>query len=182
MFTNCNRAWCLLFTTVCLLFVSPLAQAAPRTVEHVDLQRYLGDWYEIASIPQFFTKGCVCTRAQYGLKDNTQISVLNTCNKDAIDGRLSKAQGTAEVVDPKTNSKLKVTFFWPFKGDYWIIGLDKDYRYAVISNSDATSLWILSRTPELPADLYKEAVQIARESGVDVGKVSITSQKGCQYP
>ena len=75
-----------------------------------------------------------------------------------------------------------MTFFWPFFGDYWIIGLDKDYRYAVISNSDRSTLWILSRMPELRADLYEEALHIAKAQGLDLTKLKLNEIKGCVYP
>lgn len=174
--------WKMRISGLALTLFSAAAFAAPRTVDYVDLKRYLGDWYEIGSIPQFFSKGCVCTRAQYAELPDGKISVYNTCRKDSADGKLSEAKGTATVVDPATNSKLEVSFFWPFKGDYWIVGLDKDYRYAVVSNSDASSLWILSRTPELAPDLLMEAKKIATDNGIDLSKMLTTPQTNCQYP
>lgn len=171
-----------LITGFALTLLSTVAVAAPRTVDYVDLKRYLGDWYEIGSIPQVFSQGCVCSRAQYAELPDGKISVYNTCNKGSADGKLNEAKGTATVADRATNAKLEVVFFLPFKGDYWIIGLDKDYRYAVVSNRDGSSLWILSRTPELAPDLFDEAKKIAVDNGIDLGKMQITSQAHCQYP
>lgn len=162
--------------------IPSFAEASPKAVRYVDINRYLGDWYEIASIPQTFSQGCNCTRARYSLNKDRSLNVLNTCNKNSVSGPLSSANGTAEVVDKKSNAKLSVTFFWPFSGAYWIIGLDKDYRYAVVSNEDGSSLWILSRTPVLADDLRKEALKIARANGADVGSLKVTRQASCRYP
>lgn len=170
-----------LIIALCLLL--PLySNAETKTVDFVDLNRYLGDWYEIASIPQSFSKDCFCTRAKYGLRDDSKISVYNTCNKESVTGKLSEANGVARVADKKTNAKLRVTFFWPFSGDYWIIGLDTDYRYAVVSNKKGTTLWILSRTPVLEQPLLTEALTIATNNGIDITKLLYTEQKGCTYP
>lgn len=164
------------------LFVPFFSHAETKTVEYVDLSRYLGDWYEVASIPQSFSKGCFCTRARYGLRDDAKISVYNTCNKGSISGDLSEANGVARVSDTKTNAKLRVSFFWPFSGDYWIIGLDQDYRYAVVSNRTGTTLWILSRTPVLDSTLLTEALTTATNNGIDITKLHYTEQEGCNYP
>jgi len=163
-------------------FFVNLAQAETRTVDHVNLKRYLGNWYEIASIPQRFSEGCHCTRAKYGLRRDGQISVFNSCNKDSVNGELSEARGFARVDDEETNAKLRVSFFWPFFGDYWIIGLDSHYRYAVVSNEEGTSLWILSRTPKLNKKLLAEALGIAKANGIDTRELSYTEQRACIYP
>src|SRR3712207_799961 len=94
-----------------------------RTVESVDLKRYLGKWYEIASYPTRFQKGCHGTTAEYSLKDDGQLKVVNRCFKGSLTGKESVATGRARIKDPKTNAKLEVTFFWPFWGDYWVIDL-----------------------------------------------------------
>jgi apolipoprotein D and lipocalin family protein len=170
------------FLMISCVSISKPSPDPVRTVDFVDLSRYLGDWYEIASFPQWFQKDCYCTRAQYSLREDGKVDVLNTCNKGTVNGEFKSAHGYAKVVDEKSNAKLKVTFFWPFFGDYWIIGLDKDYRYAVISNSDRSTLWILSRTPELRADLYEEALHIAKAQGLDLTKLKLNEIKGCVYP
>ena len=170
--------------TIISLFVILMAgttQAETKTVNFVDLNRYLGTWYEIASIPQIFSKGCTCSKAQYSLRDDGDLNVINSCNKGSVTGKLKTVEGTAEVVDKKTNAKLKVTFFWPFSGDYWVIGLDADYRYAVVSNDDGSSLWILSRTPILDKELIAKAVATAEEKGGDIGKLKYTEQEDCKH-
>jgi len=103
-----------------------------QVVEFVDLERYLGKWYEIASYPNWFQKGCTASTAQYALLPDGKIEVVNRCRKDNLDGPVKQAKGKAEVADSPTNGKLKVWFFWPFKGNYWIIDLDTDYTWAVV--------------------------------------------------
>ncbi|MCX6124769.1 MAG: lipocalin family protein, partial [Proteobacteria bacterium] len=114
-----------------------------ETVDHVELQRYAGEWFEIASFPKWFNRGCVNTKATYELRGDGRVNVVNECRKFSADGRLSVAKGIARAVDQQTNSKLKVRFGWsPFEGDYWIIELGSDYEFAVISEPSRESLWI----------------------------------------
>lgn len=120
-----------------------------QTVPKVELQRYLGTWYEIASFPQSFQKGCTATTATYSLKAEGEIEVLNRCRLDSLEGEEKVAKGRARVVDKDTNAKLEVSFFGPFWGDYWIIQLGDDYEYAVVGHPSRDYLWILSRTPTL---------------------------------
>ena len=118
-----------------------------QVVTYVDIERYLGKWYEIALYPNWFEKGCFRSTAFYEKQENGQIKVTNQCRMHGPDGELKEAIGIATIADSKTNAKLKVQFFWPFKGDYWIIDLDSDYRYAIVSEPDRQYLWILSRSP-----------------------------------
>lgn len=162
------------------------SQPQPTPVAHVDVNRYLGVWYEIASIPQSFQKGCNCTRAVYSLMKEDQIRVINTCNKDSVNGKLKRARGRGYIVNRQTNSELEVGFFLPFipafRGDYWIVGLDEDYRYAVVSNREATTLWILSRTPVLAPELLERAYEIAEQNGISRDRIVPAVQAGCTYP
>ncbi len=147
---------------------SVLGDATPplQTVSKVDLQRYVGKWYEVARYPNRFEKDCVSdVSANYTLRPDGKIEVLNACRKS--DGAMKSTTGSAKIADPQTNAKLKVTFFWPFYGNYWIIGLDPDYRYAVISEPTRKYLWILSRTPKLEPALYEKALQTIRQQGLD---------------
>ena len=129
-----------------------------EAVQEVDLERYLGTWYEIASYPQRFQEGCTATTATYTLRSDGEIDVLNKCRKDSLDGPEDVAEGRARVVDTTTNAKLKVSFFGPFWGDYWIIDLDPDYQWAVVGGPKRKYLWILSRTPQMDPALYDEIV------------------------
>ena len=113
-----------LFIFCLLLFLAVgqvRAESKPlEVVPFVDINRYLGTWYEIATIPARFQKNCVAVTATYGLRDDGKISVINKCREGTLDGKLKSIKGKAWVVDKKTNAKLKVQFFWPFSGDYWI--------------------------------------------------------------
>lgn len=133
-------------------------QPALEAVEQVDLDRYLGTWYEIASYPAWFQKNCTAVTAEYSLRDDGLIRVVNSCRKGSLDGPLKRSTGRAKVVDQTTNSKLKVSFFGPFWGDYWIIDLDPEYRWAVVGVPSRKYLWILSRTPTMDDALYREIV------------------------
>ena len=126
-----------------------------ETVPYVDLNKFIGKWYEIASYPQSFQKGCHCTTAEYTLSKDDYIIVENRCNKDSINGELSYIKGKAFIEENSGNSKLKVQFFWPFRGKYWIIELAEDYSYVVVSNPNKKYLWILSRTPKMDEQIYQ---------------------------
>lgn len=157
--------------------LSAHASEAPlETVPFVDLNRYLGTWYEIASFYQRFQKDCVATKATYTLRDEETIDVLNECRIKSFDGKLKTAKGTAKVVDKETNAKLKVTFFWPFYGKYWIIDLGKDYEYAVVGHPNREYLWILSRTPTLKPEVLNAIRARIRQKGFDLEKLNMTPQ------
>lgn len=158
-------------------FISEAMKAQPlQTVPKVDLRKYAGKWFEIASFPQRFQKRCYCTTAEYTPTDKGYIIVENRCNKDSVKGKLSYIKGKAFVVENTGNAKLKVQFFWPFKGDYWIIDLAEDYSYAVVSNPKIKYLWILSRTPKLDATVYQQITIRLKAKGFDLTKLKITEQ------
>ena len=159
-----------------ILMLALGANPEVRTVEKVDVTRYLGTWYEVASFPFFFQRGCHATTATYALRDDGDISVVNRCRKDGFSGPLSEVKGKAWVVDKTTNAKLKVQFFWPFSGNYWVLGLGPDYEYAVVGEPGRNHLWILSRTRQLSAELYSLAVNTAKSQGFDVSRLGRTPQ------
>lgn len=176
-------------TAACLAitFVGGLAQAAeaPQVVEKVDLNRYLGDWYEIASIPQWFQRNCVGNvKATYTLsgEKNNAIKVVNSCQTE---NGLNVAEGRARIVDPVSNAKLAVTFaqiagYWIFAaaGDYWIIDLAPDYSFAVVSNSSRSTAWILSRTKTMAPEVLMSLEAKLRAQGFDSCKLMTTIQDG----
>jgi apolipoprotein D and lipocalin family protein len=127
----------------------------PAVVPHVEIERYLGTWYEIARYPNRFQKECVAVTADYSLRNDGKIRVVNACRKGGLDGPVKSIEGKAWVVDRETNAKLEVQFFWPFRGAYWIIDLGKDYDYAVVGHPNRKYLWILSRKPEMEPALYQ---------------------------
>ena len=145
-----------------------------ETVVHVDLARYVGTWYEIASFPQSFQKGCVATTATYTIRADGDLDVLNPCRKDALDGPEKSALGRARVVDGATNAKLEVSFFRPFWGDYWIVDLGADYDYAVVGHPGRDYLWILSRTPTMPEATYEGILARLKTQGYDTSRLKRT--------
>jgi apolipoprotein D and lipocalin family protein len=136
----------------------------------------VGTWYEIASYPQRFQRGCTATTALYSLREDGMLQIVNRCHRDSLDGRETIARGRARIVDRKTNAKLKVSFFWPFWGDYWIIDLDAEYRYAVVGHPSRKYLWILSRTRTMDATIYSGILERLTEQGYDVGRLQLTLQ------
>jgi apolipoprotein D and lipocalin family protein len=153
--------------------VTILTNNTLEVVSHVELERYLGKWYEIARLPTRFQEGCSETTATYSLLKNGDISVFNECRRK---GKVTKAKGKAKVVDKNTGAKLKVTFFWPFYGDYWIIKLGIDYDYAVVGTPNLKYLWILSRTPQMRERQFLDILEFARLKGFDVGQLIKTRQ------
>lgn len=155
-----------------------LFQSAPAqplaTVPYVDLQKYAGKWYEIASFPQRFQQGCYCTTATYTPTEKGYIIVENRCNKNGLRGKLSYIKGKAFVDQNSGNARLKVQFFWPFRGKYWIIGLADDYSYAVVGHPNREYLWILSRKPLMSEELYTEILSKLKKQGFDTAKLQKT--------
>lgn len=141
----------------------------------MDLEKDAGEWYEIASFPQFFQKGCTCTKATYTLNEDDTIHVENSCNLPAK-GKTKTSTAKAFVEDGSGNAKLKVQFFWPFKGKYWIIDLAKDYSYSVVGHPNRDYLWILSRTQEMDPATYDGILQRVEEKGFDLSKLEKTVQ------
>ena len=145
-----------------------------EVVPYVELNRYLGKWYEIAHLPIRFENGCTDITATYSLSKDGNVSVLNECLRD---GKLKQAKGKAKVVDKNTGAKLKVTFFWPFSADYWITDLGNNYDYAVVGTPNRKYLWILSRTPQMDDRLFSQLVESVKSKGFDANKLIKTSHK-----
>jgi apolipoprotein D and lipocalin family protein len=145
--------------TGCATTTERLGLPPVRTVSSVDLKKYAGTWYEIAAFPLLAESNCTGVTATYTLREDGEIDVLNRCRKFALDGPEDAVNGRARVVDRATNAKLQVSFFRPFWGDYWIIDLAPDYSYAVVGHPSRDYLWILARSPQLPADTYAGIVK-----------------------
>ena len=163
------------------LAVNIYAQQNPlTTVKYVDLKKYVGLWYEIAKIPNSFQDQCIKgTTAKYILKEDGEIAVINSCIDK--DGKVDDADGVARIVDKKTNAKLEVSFVsflgWrPFWGDYWIIGLDENYQWAVIGTPNRKYGWVLSRTPKLDAETMDKIFQILIEQGYNKKDFEVSVQ------
>lgn len=148
---------------LCLAACSTAPVAPLPTVAAVDLARYTGAWYEVAMLPNFFQSRCVSdTQANYRSRDG-DIEVINRCRQ--ADGSLTSAQGVAKVVAGSANAKLRVSFFRPFYGDYWVLALPQDYRWVLVGEPGRQYGWVLSRTPAMAAGDLKEALDRAEALG-----------------
>jgi apolipoprotein D and lipocalin family protein len=141
-------------------------------VSHVELEKYLGKWFEIAHLPFKFEDGCSQITATYGLTKKGAVTVLNQCLKN---GKVKQSKGAAKIVDA-SGAKLKVTFFWPFYGDYWIIKLGDNYEFSVVGTPSRRYLWILCRTPQMDDKLYSEIVEFAKAKGFPTQNLIKTTQ------
>jgi len=158
------------------------AHQAVTTVAAVDLERYAGEWFEIARFPNRFQRQCSGdVRAGYTLRPDGRIEVVNRCRTGA--GSTIEARGIARRVDERTPAKLQVRFapavlsFLPFVwGDYWILGLADDYTWSLVGSPDRAYLWILSRAPAMDAHAYASAVRIAAANGFQVDRLVMTPQ------
>lgn len=147
-------------------------------VKELDLQRYLGTWYEIARYNHRFERGLVGVTANYSIRGDGKIKVINSGYKNGLDGKFSKATGKAYIPDlEREPAKLKVSFFWNFYGDYFVLDLDEDYQWAVIGSSSDKYLWILSRVPQLEPDIYDELIEKIKQRGYNVTKLIKVDQK-----
>ncbi len=146
-----------------------------ETKKKVDINSYKGTWYEIARFEHFFEKGCKNVTATYNLKDENKIEVINRCTMIS-DNKKKEARGVAYAIDD-TNSKLKVSFFRPFYGDYWIIDLDKDYKVALVGSPSREYLWILSRDKIINEKTKNQLLLKAENYGFDTKKFIWTIQE-----
>jgi len=171
-----KKLFTIIIITAMGLFGKSAGAQELKTVANVDLAKYIGKWFEIAAFPQRFERGCNCTTAEYEMTNKNYVRVTNTCLKGADFKTVSRAIGKAFVVKGSNNAKLKVQFFWPFRGDYWIIELADDYSYVVVGDPTRKYLWILARQSRMDQKLYDEIVQRTKEKGFDVSKLKLANQ------
>lgn len=170
----------MLLSSACMVTGAALAfqkQNAPLpVVPEVDLKKYQGRWYEIARLPAYFERQCVGdVSAEYTLRSNGTVRVANSCSEKS--GKRKVSKGVAKLRDAQgPASKLRVSFFWPFAGDYWILDLDADYRRVLVGTPDRRYLWILSRSPTLSQDTCRELLRKAAALGFDTGRMILTPQ------
>lgn len=144
------------------------------TVEKVEVDRYLGKWYEIAMIPNRFQSMCVAdTRAEYQ-RNNDALKVINRCRKQ--DGRIETAEGVAKIVDGSNNAKLRVSFFRPFYGNYWVLDLDPNYQWVLVGEPSRKYGWILSRNMQLEPSQLQAILQTAGRLGYQTSDFKMTPQ------
>lgn len=149
-------------------------RAVPEPRRTVEIERYLGRWYEIARYEQGFQRDCEGVTADYSLRPGGGISVLNRCRKP--DGRITEARGRARIADPVSNARLRVSFFGPFFGDYWILDRADDYRWAIVGEGSGRYLWILSREPTPGEAAVAGLIERARALGYDTSMLRRTRQ------
>lgn len=149
-----------------------------RTVDQLDLKRYMGKWYEIARFNHRFERGLVGVTANYTLQPDGTVRVVNAGHVKDLDGRLKKTKGRAKLPNPHQPGKLKVSFFLWFYSDYYVFNLDEEnYSYALIGSSSDNYLWILSRTPQLSEDILEKLLTDAKNRGYDINKLLWIPQK-----
>lgn len=139
----------------------------PQPTKAVELNRYLGQWHEFARYENRFETGCEAVTADYSLREDGNIKVLNSCHHDAVDGQLETAEGRAYVVEGSNNAKLRVSFFGPFYGDYWVLDHADNYSWAIVGEPSGRYLWILTRSPHLSSKQRAQLIARAKALGYD---------------
>jgi apolipoprotein D and lipocalin family protein len=176
---NFRRIFC--FSMLLFVVVGPHCARKelppPSTVASLDVDRYMGVWHEIARLPFPFEEDCFGASAKYEAINEEEFLITNYCWKKSFFGPMQRAHAKAWVDDMDQKSKLKVSFFWPFAGDYWVLYVDADYRTALVGTPDRKYLWIMSRDFQMPDDDYQALVRLAEEKGFDVSKLIRTPQK-----
>lgn len=146
-----------------------------NAVKEVDIEKYQGLWYEIAKYPNRFQRNCLSSTATYSIHEKGYLIVENRCKKKSPEGKNGYIKGKAFPVKNSNNSKLKVQFFWPFKANYWIIDLDPNYQWAVVSEPKRNYLWILARYPKMDENTYQTILHKLKENGFAIEKIEKTS-------
>jgi len=169
------------FITIGILFSGCRGQKEmidKSVVKELDLPKYLGTWYEIARYDHPFERGLVGVTANYSMRPDGKMKVLNSGYKNTLDGEYEEAIGKAKIPNPEDEpAKLKVSFFWIFYADYYVLELDDDYQWAVIGSKSDKYLWILSRTPQLDSDVYNDLLQRIEQRGYDTSTLIKVEQK-----
>lgn len=161
-----------------LLLIPSCTENPPlETVEQVDLNRYMGQWYEIAKLPNRFEKGLVCVTANYQLREDGKVTVTNKGHLENNTTEIKTAEGVAVLPDKTIPGRLKVSFFRPFYGNYCIIALDSNYQYSLVGDPSRDYLWILSRTRSLEPETYNELIEIAKTKGFNINAIIKTEQE-----
>jgi apolipoprotein D and lipocalin family protein len=150
--------------------------AVPQPAKPVDLQRYLGKWYELARYEAGFQKGCEAVTAEYSLTAPDRIKVVNSCRQDSIDGKARDAVGKAKIVKGSNNAKLRVSFFGPFYGDYWVLDRADDYDWAIVGEPSGRYLWLLHRRPNPGKAATDALVKRIADLGYDTSLLRWTKQ------
>jgi apolipoprotein D and lipocalin family protein len=168
-----------IIAVILALTLSACAASGPemKTVDYVDIDRFMGDWYVIANIPTFLEKGAHNAVETYALNEDGSIQTTFTFRKDGFDGEKKQFNPKGFIKDTETNATWGMRFVWPIKADYRIIYLDEDYSKTVIARQRRDFIWIMARTPEIPDADYQQLVELAGSVGYDVSKIQRVPQK-----
>jgi apolipoprotein D and lipocalin family protein len=161
----------ILIAIIMMVTMKSFSQNSPSVVPKVDINRYTGTWYEIARLPNSFEKNLKCITATYTLRSDGKITVLNRGHRIDNPSKVSSAKGVAWIPDKNVPAKLKVRFFWPFSGDYWIISLDENYRHVLVGGPSFRYLWILCRDKVMDGETYEKLIKKAASEGFDITPV-----------
>jgi apolipoprotein D and lipocalin family protein len=155
----------------------PVGNAAvPQPAKPVELGRYAGTWYEQARYEAGFQKDCEGVTAVYAAKPDGSVGVVNSCRQGSLTGPLKTAEATARVVEGSNGSKLKVSFFWPVEGDYWVLDRAADYSWSIVGEPSGRYLWILTRSQRIGPQAYAALVRRAQALGYDTAMLRRTQQ------
>lgn len=152
-------------------------QGPITTVDYVDLQRFMGDWYVIGNIPTFVEKGAHNAVESYALSEDGSIDTTFTFRKDSFDGKKKSYNPTGFVRDEQSNAIWGMQFIWPFKGDYRIVYLDENYQHTVIGRNKRDYVWIMARTPSMPDADYQAIIAMLADEGYDISKIQKVPQR-----
>ena len=147
------------------------------TVDYVDLERFMGDWYVIANIPTFLEKGAHNAVETYSLNDDGTIATTFVFREDSFDGERKEYNPRGWVLDTETNARWGMRFVWPIKADYRVVWLDDDYSMTVIGRQDRDFVWIMARTPEISAADYEMLVDFVGSIGYDTSQIERVPQR-----
>ena len=152
-------------------------QSVPEPAKPVELKRYLGRWYELARYENSFETGCEAVTADYSLRPDSLIKVVNTCHQDSVTGPVKSSEGKAKVVPGSENAKLKVSFFGPFYGDYWVIDHADDYAWSIVGEPSGKYLWLLHRQSSISASERQSLYAKIKKLGYNLALLRETKQK-----
>jgi apolipoprotein D and lipocalin family protein len=147
-----------------------------HTVEHVDLERFMGDWYVVANIPTFIETDAYNAIETYAMNDDGSIATTFTFHDGSPDGELKKYEPTGFIVDEQSNALWDMQFIWPFKAEYRVIYLDADYQTTIIGRTKRDYVWLMSRQPAIEASSYASLLAFLEEQGYDISKVQKVPQ------
>lgn len=174
----CSGAFCVISLCSCSFLFLQEPQKPVKAAAFIDPKRYAGTWYEIAYLPTFFQQGCRCSMLNYTLLKGNAGLVSSSCIKG---GKAAIHVAKAFAVKNSHHAKQKIQMIWPFRYDYWILYVDRDYHYALTGTPNRKYLWLLSRTPTIPSSVYYALVGLAAKQGYNVGALLIT-QQNCSLP